>query len=173
MFITFLGVTFLAPFVLGVGLVTSARIGDGVEMNAEIAQRMLGRRGRVAAWIVTIALLAGPGVAHAQNPTVQLSRTVVPPGAATLVTVTGSPGENFAIVGSTRGAGFSYGGLNFSVGADFVLLAMSTLDGSGRAVVSVTPPFAGSELDRYSTSRWRPRRRRRSSHCVCPPAWCC
>ncbi len=87
--------------------------------------------------------------ALAQAPGVTLSKTVVTPGGATIVTVTGAPGENFAILGSSKGSGFAYGGVQFSVGADFVLLAFSSLDGSGRAVVSVTPPFSGTELDRY------------------------
>ena len=70
-------------------------------------------------------------------------------GTATIVTVTGAPGENFAILGSSKGFGFADAGVPFSVGADFVLLAFSSFDGSGRAVVSVTPPFSGTELDRY------------------------
>jgi hypothetical protein len=87
--------------------------------------------------------------ALAQAPVVTLSKTVVAPGSATIVTVTGAPGENFAILSSSKGSGFAYGGVQFSVGADFVLLAVSSLDNSGRAVVSVTPPFSGTELDRY------------------------
>ncbi|MFN7979931.1 MAG: hypothetical protein U0P30_17500 [Vicinamibacterales bacterium] len=102
--------------------------------------------------VAIAAVLAVPltqGVAFAQAPTVQLSKTVVTPGAATIVTVTGQPGESFAILGSSKGSGFAFGGVNFSVGADFVILALSTLDGTGKAVVSVTPPFSGTELDRY------------------------
>ncbi len=65
------------------------------------------------------------------------------------MTVTGTPGHYFAIVGSTTGAGFSYAGVQFAVGPDVVILAMGNLDGSGRAVVNVVPPFVGSSLDRY------------------------
>ena len=124
-------------------------------MNS-VAHKFTNRRTRVvwsrtaaAALTALLALPSSEGIAFAQAPTVQLSRTVVVPGTATLVTITGQPGENFAIVGSSRGSGFAYAGVNFSVGADFVILAMSTLDANGRAVVSVTPPFAGTELDRY------------------------
>ena len=71
------------------------------------------------------------------------------PGRSSTVTVTGTPGHYFALVGSTTGAGFSYAGVQFAVGPDVVILAMGNLDGSGRAVVNVVPPFVGSSLDRY------------------------
>ena len=110
-----------------------------------------GNRRILASMLVAMAVLWQVGVtpAYAQAPTVQLSRVVVPAGSTTVVTVTGTPGENFAVLGSSRGAGLAYAGVNFAVGTDFVLLSLGTLDGSGRAVVAVTPPFLGTELDRY------------------------
>ena len=56
-----------------------------------------------------------------------LSKTVVVPGTATIVTVTGAPGENFAILGSSKGSGFTYAGVPILVGADFVLLSLSAV----------------------------------------------
>jgi len=105
----------------------------------------------LTAIVMAMAVVWQVGVtaAYAQAPTVQLSRVVVPAGSTTVVTVTGTPGENFAVLGSSRGAGLAYAGVNFAVGTDFVLLSVGTLDGSGSAVVGVTPPFLGSELDRY------------------------
>jgi hypothetical protein len=53
------------------------------------------------------------------------------------------------LIGSTVGSGFTYGGVPLAVGPDVVILAMGVLDGTGRAVVAFTPPFAGTTLDRY------------------------
>ncbi len=88
------------------------------------------------------------GIASAQA-AASLHPEVVTPGTATTVTVTGAPGHYFAIVGSTTGAGFSYAGVQFAVGADVQILAMGNLDGSGRAVLNIAPPFLGTSLDRY------------------------
>ncbi len=114
------------------------------------AQRRLVSMRGVAVLVATVfAWQAGVSDAAAQAPSSVLNKQVVTPGAAATVTVTGTPGHYFAIVGSTTGAGFSYAGVQFAVGPDVVILAMGNLDGSGHAVVNVVPPFVGSSLDRY------------------------
>jgi hypothetical protein len=110
-------------------------------------------RRRVSMHGVVVAVLfawqAGVIDAAAQAPAATLSKTVVAPGTASAVTVAGVPGHYFAIVGSTTGAGFVYAGVPFAVGTDIRILAMGNLDGTGRALVYVVPPFLGSSLDRY------------------------
>ncbi|MEZ5289737.1 MAG: hypothetical protein R2745_01500 [Vicinamibacterales bacterium] len=99
--------------------------------------------------LMTCALALTATIAAAQ-PTISASDTVVTPGQAVNVTITGTPGQNFALLGSSVGAGFSYGGVAFSVGAaDLALISVGVLNGSGTAVVAVVPPFLGSTLDRY------------------------
>lgn len=115
----------------------------------ELSISLISRRVvRVLAAAVVASLVVN-GQAYAQAPTAQLSRVVVAPGTSTTVTVTGAPGESFALLGSSKGSGFAFGGIAFAVGPDFQVLAIGTLDGTGRAFVTVTPPFAGTELDRY------------------------
>ena len=123
-------------------------------MNVEISQRKSMARGRrvisrVAIAVATVLVLNTGTDAFAQSTTASLNPEVVVPGTATTVTVVGTPGYQFAIVGSTTGAGFSYAGVQFAVGADVQLLALGVIDGSGRAVVSIAPPFLGTSLDRY------------------------
>lgn len=98
-----------------------------------------------AAFAVTcLATLA----AEAQ-PTLTASTTAVNPGASVTLTVTGIPGQNFALLGSSVGAGLSYGGVNLAVGSDMAILAMGSIGGTGSVAVSFAPPFVGSTLDRY------------------------
>ena len=72
---------------------------------------------------------------------------IVPPFGTVNVTVTGAPGQHYAVIGSTMGSGFSYEGVPLLVGRDVVILATGVLNATGQAVVSVTPPFP--ERDRY------------------------
>ena len=65
------------------------------------------------------------------------------------MTITGAPGEYFAVVGSSAGAGFAYAGVPFSVGGDVRILAMGQLPMATQVVLSIVPPFVGSSLDRY------------------------
>src|SRR5918993_1251235 len=97
---------------------------------------------------LALVLAAAPA---AQSQTIQISTpaTVVNAGASVPVTVTGPPGMPFAVAGSTTGAGFSYGGVPLALGADATVLASGVFDGTGQAVVTVTPPFRGTTLDRY------------------------
>lgn len=97
-----------------------------------------------------ICALAVMTTVAAAQPTISASTDVVTPGQAVNVTITGTPGQNFAVVGSTVGAGLSYAGVAFSVGsADLTVIAVGVLSGAGTAVVPVVPPFLGSTIDRY------------------------
>ncbi len=123
-------------------------------MSVEISERKSMARGRrvispVAIAVATLLVLNTGTDAFAQTTTASLSPEVVKPGTATTVTVVGTPGYHFAIVGSTTGAGFSYSGVQFAVGPDLQILVMGVIDGTGRAVVSIAPPFLGTSLDRY------------------------
>jgi hypothetical protein len=87
--------------------------------------------------------------AAAQTPVVTPATDNVAPGASVSVTLTGTPGQNFALIGSSTNAGFSYAGVQLAVGNDVTILAQGVLDGTGQAVVSIRPPFQGTTLDRY------------------------
>ncbi len=104
-----------------------------------------------APFTVLVSLVGGLVVAAhaAAQPVLSVSSAVVAPGSPVSVTVQGTPGRAFAVIGSTIGAGFSYGGVALRVGADVAVLATGTLDQNGRATVQTTPPFLGTSLDRY------------------------
>jgi len=93
-----------------------------------------------------LSLVATPLYAQ---PTLTASATAVVPGAPVTLTLTGTAGHQFAVLGSSVGAGLSYGGVNLGVGNDMVILAMGSIGGTGSVAVSFTPPFSGSTLDRY------------------------
>lgn len=90
-------------------------------------------------------LLVWVPASHAQ--TLSVPATAVAPGASVSVTVTGTAGQNYALVGSATGSGLTFNGVPFSVGTAFQILSVGVLDGAGTAVVPVTPPFPAS--DRY------------------------
>ena len=100
----------------------------------------------VAGVLLSLFLRGNPAEAQ---PSLTVSATVVNPGFGVTAAITGTPGQFFALVGSSVGSGLSYGGVALSVGADFVILAQGNLDSSGQAMVTLTPPFRGSVLDRY------------------------
>lgn len=95
------------------------------------------------------ALLAVTSPAFAQSPTLSLSSDTAMPGQAVQVTIEGQPGQLFALGGSSVNAGAAYLGVPLALGPDGVFLATGVIDGTGRAVVPVTPPFVGTVLDRY------------------------
>ena len=99
-----------------------------------------------AAAIATFCLTT---LAAEAQPTLAASATAVTPGAAVTLTVSGIPGQQFAVLGSSVGAGLSYGGVNLAVGSDMVILALGSIGGTGSVAVTFTPPFAGTTLDRY------------------------
>src|SRR5262245_14488022 len=90
--------------------------------------------------------LAVPAFAQ---PTLSIVPDVVQPGASITVTISGPPGQQWALVGSSTGSGFTYGGVALSVGLDVRVEQTGILDGSGQVTVTFTPPFRGSVLDRY------------------------
>ncbi len=102
----------------------------------------------VTATALAACIVATPDAALAQ-PALQVSSDIVAPGAVVSVTLTGTPGHHFALIGSTVGAGMSYGGSPMGVGADFAFLAQGVFDGTGQVIVGVLPPFVGATTDRY------------------------
>ena len=98
--------------------------------------------------LAAIALIGLPATALAQTG-ISVSSSVVSPGQAITVTVTGVAGRHFAVIGSSVGAGFSFGGVALRVGPDVRILAVGVLPDGGSASVAVTPPFAGTTLDRF------------------------
>ena len=112
-------------------------------------KRRVSLQGAAVAVFTLFVSMAGTVDVFAQATTASLSNVVVTPGAGTVVTVTGTPGHYFAVVGSTTNAGFSYAGVQFAVGNDMRLLVLGQLDGNGRAEVYIVPPFVGTSLDRY------------------------
>jgi hypothetical protein len=83
------------------------------------------------------------------QPQIALSTTTVAPGQPVAITVTGTPGVFFALIGSSVNSGFSYAGVPLAVGPDVQIITIGTLNASGTASVSFTPPFNGTPLDRY------------------------
>ena len=103
-------------------------------------------RTSAAALVVSLALAA----AASAQPTLTASSTTVTPGVPVTVTITGTPGQQYALLGSSVGAGMAHAGVNLAVGADFVILSIGAIGGTGSVSVSVTPPFVGTTLDRYN-----------------------
>lgn len=98
--------------------------------------------------LLVAACLALALPASAQPSLTVAARDVVP-GRSVAMTVTGTPGQNYAVLGSAMGAGFSFGGTRLSLGVDVVIYARGVIDGTGTATVSLTPPFQFTTLDRY------------------------
>lgn len=94
-----------------------------------------------------IGLCAGllVSVSAVQAQTLSVPAITVAPGASVSVTVSGTAGDSFGLVGSTTNSGLVFNGTSFAVGTDFVILAIGVLDGTGKAVVPVTPPFAARD----------------------------
>lgn len=95
--------------------------------------------------LACIGLVACATMTQAQ--TLSVPSIVVAPGGSVVATVSGTPGQNFALIASITNGGFSYAGTALSVGTDVAVLAIGVLDGAGSATVSVTPPFPAR--DRY------------------------
>jgi hypothetical protein len=80
-------------------------------------------RASMARWsVAALILLVSSSLAAAQT-SLDVSSDVVAPGSAVTATVTGPPGQFYALIGSSVGSGMSYGGVALGVGADFVILA--------------------------------------------------
>lgn len=96
----------------------------------------------VASWTLSAS------VAAAQTPTLTSSQQAVVPGSSVTLTISGPPGEHFAVIGSLVGAGASFGGSALAVGTDYQVVAQGVLDGSGQGTAPFTAPFLGSVIDR-------------------------
>jgi len=94
--------------------------------------------------LALIGLGMSAGLAAAQ-PSMSLSTLSVAPGASVTVTVNGAAGAQYAVIGSAVGSGFTYAGVNLSVGTDVAVLGIGTIPGSGSATAVVTPQFAARE----------------------------
>ena len=94
--------------------------------------------------LALIGVFVSAGLAAAQ-PSMSLSTVSVAPGASVTVTVDGTAGAQYAVIGSTVGSGFSYAGVNLSVGTDVAILSVGVIPGSGSAAVAVTPQFNARE----------------------------
>ena len=101
--------------------------------------------GALMAALVTAAA-AAPAAAQV---TLAVPAEPVAPGAVVTVTIQGPPGQHYALLGSSVGAGLVFGGTSLAVGTEFSVVASGILDGSGQAVVTGTPPFVFTTLDRY------------------------
>ena len=106
---------------------------------------MTSRRFAVAS-VPLLVLLASPAPAQVQATGVTDGIT---PGVAVAVTIAGPPGQYYALLGSNVGAGLTHAGVNLSVGTEFAILASGVIGGTGQVVVSGTPPFLFTTLDRY------------------------
>jgi hypothetical protein len=91
-------------------------------------------------------VLVSASAAFAQ-PTMTSSILMPNPGVPVTLTVTGTAGQSFAVIGSITWAGFSYAGVDLAVGTDVSILGTGVLNGSGQGTVSFTPPFPAR--DRY------------------------
>jgi hypothetical protein len=100
---------------------------------------------------VAFTMLASCLVASsaAAQPQVTLSSTVVSPGESVAVTITGTPGAFYALLGSNVDDGRSFVRDGLKVRHEAAIVATGALDGAGEATFDVTPPFLGSVLDRY------------------------
>jgi len=83
------------------------------------------------------------------QPQVSLSSTVVAPGESVAITITGTPGAFYALLGSSVDDGESFAREHLKVGRDVAILATGTLDGAGEARLNVKPSFLGTVLDRF------------------------
>ena len=95
---------------------------------------------------LVMAAVAAPAAAQV---TLTAPAAPVTPGAVVTVTIQGPPGQHYALLGSSVGAGLVFGGVSLAVGTEFSVVASGVLDGSGQAVVTGTPPFVFTTLDRY------------------------
>lgn len=99
-------------------------------------------------FVFAMAVVLMTAGAAAAQPTITAATPLMPnPGVPVSITVTGTAGQSFAVIGSTTWSGFSYAGVNLAVGTDVVIHGTGVLNGSGQGTVSFTPPFPAR--DRY------------------------
>lgn len=98
-------------------------------------------------FLLVCAMCLVSAVAAQAQPTLTSSSLLVNPGTSATLTVTGTAGHAFAVIGSTTWSGFSYAGVDLAVGPDVAILGTGVLNGSGTGTVTITPPFPAQ--DRY------------------------
>ncbi len=118
-------------------------------MTTSILPSSFPRLVRAISVISTVAALVSPAAGQVPTPAFDVSTRVVAPGKTMSVTVTGTPGEYFAILGSPTGSGAVFSGVVLAVGPDARVLATGRLGASGKITSTVLLPFAGTTLDRY------------------------
>lgn len=104
---------------------------------------------RIRTAVATLLASFGVGIAAHAQPVLTVTSDIVAPGATASATITGVPGQHFALLGSSTKSGMSHAGVALAVGADFAILAVGVLDGTGQTILGVTPPFLSTSLDRY------------------------
>ena len=104
---------------------------------------------RIRTAVATLLASFCLGIAAHAQPVLTVSSDIVAPGATASATITGVPGQHFALLGSSTKSGMSHAGVALAVGADFAILAVGVLDGTGQTILGVTPPFLSTSLDRY------------------------
>lgn len=97
--------------------------------------------------MLVCAVVMFTAVAAQAQPTLSSSPLLVNPGNSATLTVTGTAGQSFAVLGSSTWGGFSYAGVELAVGTDVAILGVGVLNGSGSGSITFTPPFPAQ--DRY------------------------
>jgi hypothetical protein len=97
---------------------------------------------------VAFASILLTAAAASAQPQLSVSQSEVPSGGSITVTVTGTPGLLWALVGSRFDNGLVYGGVALSVGPDVQILGSGFFDPSGMVTVPFTPPL-GNGHDVY------------------------
>ncbi len=83
--------------------------------------------------------LVGVRPVHAQH--MSVDRELVAPGTAVTVTLSGVPGQHYAVVAVPVGAGLLAFGVPLKLGTDYVILGFGVLNASGDTAVTIAPPF--------------------------------
>lgn len=95
-----------------------------------------------------MAVVLAVARAGAAQPVLSVSTSEVASGATVTVTITGQAGTYWALVGSTRDNGFSFGGAAFALGTDLQILGNGVIGPGGTVSMPFVPPL-GNGLDVY------------------------
>jgi hypothetical protein len=91
--------------------------------------------------VLACAAVMAVATAASAQPTATPAANVVAAGGSTALSIQGTAGHQYAVIGSSTNAGFSYAGVALSVGTDVAILGVGALDGAGQASFTLTPPF--------------------------------
>jgi hypothetical protein len=100
---------------------------------------------RIVLAFLSVVVLAN----HAAAQTLAASTHVVAVGGTTNLILGGTAGQQFAIIASATNTGLAYAGVSLAVGTDVQVVTIGALDGSGAAVVPVSPPFPSRDRFYY------------------------